>query len=55
MMLRHIGESARADRVTSALGNVLIAGRVRTRDLGGTASTLEFAQAICRELDNAQV
>ncbi len=50
MMLRHIGESARADRLTRALGNVLIAGRVRTRDLGGTASTLEFADAVCREM-----
>ena len=50
MMLRHIGVSARADRVTRTLGNVLIAGRVRTRDLGGSSSTLEFADAICHEL-----
>ena len=55
MMLRHIGESESADRIVRTLGTVLTAGRVRTRDLGGTASTLEFAQAICRGLDNARV
>jgi len=51
MMLRHIGESAAADRIVETLGRVLTAGRVRTRDLGGTASTLEFADALCRELE----
>jgi isocitrate/isopropylmalate dehydrogenase len=33
-----------------ALGSVLADDRVRTRDLGGTASTTEFADAICRRL-----
>jgi isocitrate/isopropylmalate dehydrogenase len=33
-----------------ALGRVLTEGRVRTRDLGGTASTLEFADAVAREM-----
>jgi hypothetical protein len=33
-----------------ALGAVLTAGTVRTRDLGGTASTLEFADAVCRQM-----
>ena len=50
MMLRHIGESAAADRIVQTLGRVLIAGRVRTRDLGGAASTLEFADALCQEM-----
>jgi isocitrate dehydrogenase (NAD+) len=45
MMLRHIGETDAASRVTAALERVL-AGQVRTRDLGGTASTTEFARAI---------
>ena len=31
-----------------ALSDVLADGQVRTRDLGGTASTLEYADAICR-------
>src|SRR5579864_4633722 len=50
MMLQHIGETAAADRITETLGHVLTAGRVRTRDLGGAASTLEFADAVCREM-----
>src|SRR5690606_16744084 len=49
LMLRHIGEDAIADRVTGALHAVL-EGRVRTRDLGGSASTREFTEAICRRL-----
>jgi isocitrate dehydrogenase (NAD+) len=50
MMLRHIDEGATADRIMTGLGAVLTAGAVRTRDLGGTASTLEFADAVCREI-----
>jgi isocitrate dehydrogenase (NAD+) len=49
-MLRHIDEGERADRIVKALGDVLSEGRVRTRDLGGTASTIEFTEAICRRL-----
>jgi isocitrate dehydrogenase (NAD+) len=54
LMLRHIDERAAADRIMQALGDVLVAGVVRTRDLGGTASTTEFADALCRALDNAR-
>ena len=50
LMLRHIDEGAAADRIMKGLGAVLTAGAVRTRDLGGTASTLEFADAVCREM-----
>jgi isocitrate dehydrogenase (NAD+) len=49
LMLRHIGEGAMADRIMKALGTVL-ADDVRTRDLGGNATTTEFADAICRRL-----
>jgi isocitrate dehydrogenase (NAD+) len=52
MMLRHIGEGAAADRVMAALGQVLAGGRSRTRDLGGTASTTEFADAVCRAIES---
>ena len=48
LMLRHIDEGAAADRIMQALGRVLTAGQVRTRDLGGTASTNEFADAVAR-------
>jgi isocitrate dehydrogenase (NAD+) len=50
LMLRHIGEGAIADRVADALEGVLAEGRIRTQDLGGTATTTEFAEAICRKL-----
>jgi isocitrate dehydrogenase (NAD+) len=50
LMLRHIGEGAAADRIMTALGTVLEAKQVRTRDLGGTASTLEFADAVSKAL-----
>jgi isocitrate dehydrogenase (NAD+) len=51
LMLDHIGERPRAERIRAALSHVLGAGQVRTRDLGGTATTTEFADAICREID----
>jgi isocitrate dehydrogenase (NAD+) len=50
LMLRHINEGAVADRVMQALGTVLAEGKVRTRDLGGTASTSEYTEAICKSL-----
>jgi isocitrate dehydrogenase (NAD+) len=50
LMLRHIDEGDAADRVMRALGAVLAAGAVRTPDLGGAASTLEFADAVCRAM-----
>jgi len=52
-LLRHLGEEEAADRVQGGLTRVLAAGRVRTPDLGGTARTLAFADAICREMDQA--
>jgi isocitrate dehydrogenase (NAD+) len=53
LMLVHIGERVAADAVMTALRHVLAAGKVRTRDLGGAASTSEFADAICRALEPA--
>jgi isocitrate/isopropylmalate dehydrogenase len=34
----------------AGLGAVLTAKAIRTRDLGGTASTLEFAEAVIKAL-----
>jgi isocitrate dehydrogenase (NAD+) len=51
LMLDHIGERARGERIRAALTRVLRDGRVRTRDLGGTATTTEFTDAICREIE----
>lgn len=53
LMLRHLHEDARADRVMAALNRVLTAGTTLTGDLGGTATTTAFADAICAELPPA--
>jgi isocitrate dehydrogenase (NAD+) len=50
LMLRHIDEAAMADRIMKALSETLAEGKVRTRDLGGTATTVEYTDAICRRL-----
>jgi isocitrate dehydrogenase (NAD+) len=50
MMLRHIGEGAAAERIMMALVSVMGHAAARTRDLGGTASTSAFADAVCRAL-----
>jgi isocitrate dehydrogenase (NAD+) len=53
LMLHYIGESDAADRIESALFRVLAMPGRTTRDLGGTASTTEFGEAICAELGSA--
>ena len=45
-MLRHLGEGDAADRVVRAVVGVLKEGRVRTRDLGGTAGTRAIRDAV---------
>jgi isocitrate dehydrogenase (NAD+) len=52
MMLDYLGERQSAERIRGALMRVLTAGAVRTHDLGGKASTTEFTEAICREVEN---
>ncbi len=46
LMLRFIGEREAADRIYHALEHTLAVCHVRTRDLGGTASTTEYTEAI---------
>ena len=50
MMLRHLGEHDKADRVQAAVKAVIAEGKTTTRDLGGTASTSEFADAVIARL-----
>ena len=50
MMLRHIGEVGAGDRIETALNTVLAKREKVTRDLGGTASTNEFTDAIIAAL-----
>jgi isocitrate dehydrogenase (NAD+) len=49
LMLDHIGDKARADRIRHAFEQTILDG-VRTRDLGGTAGTDEFTEAIVGRL-----
>ena len=46
LMLNHIEERTAATKIESAMLKVFEEGQVRTRDVGGTASTDEFADAI---------
>jgi isocitrate dehydrogenase (NAD+) len=48
LMLRHIEEMAAATKVESALHKVYREGKPLTRDVGGTASTAEFTEAVIR-------
>ena len=50
LMLRHLGERGPADRIEQSMLKVFTEGRVRTRDIGGTASTYEFADAIIAQM-----
>jgi isocitrate dehydrogenase (NAD+) len=50
LMLRHIGENVAADRIDAALTAVLAEKKCVTRDLGGTAGTKAFTQAIIDKL-----
>jgi isocitrate dehydrogenase (NAD+) len=50
MMLDHIGEAAAGDRVRRAIVATIVADRVRTGDLGGTATTEEFGDAVARRV-----
>ncbi len=55
LMLEHLGEGAAAGRVSDAVAAVIAEGRRVTRDLGGTAGTQEFAQAVAARLLAAAV
>jgi isocitrate dehydrogenase (NAD+) len=55
LMLRHLGETTAAERVESAVRDVLAEGRTMTRDLGGKAGTRAFAAAIAGRLTGAPV
>jgi isocitrate dehydrogenase (NAD+) len=50
MMLDHIGELDRARRVREAIEQAIVRDGVRTRDLGGSATTQEFGDAVARRV-----
>jgi isocitrate dehydrogenase (NAD+) len=47
MMLRHMGLDKDANKIQAAVLATIADGKVRTRDLGGVASTTAFTQAVC--------
>lgn len=55
MMLNHIGQSEVASRIKTAYNAALESGdpTQRTRDIGGTATTQQFAEALVRRLENS--
>ena len=55
LMLRHIGEREAADRLHDALETVYRRREPLTRDVGGTASTTEFADAVIAAMSSAAV
>src|SRR5712672_961197 len=50
LMLRYLGERDAANKIEAAMLSIFAAGKVRTRDIGGTAKTAEFADAIIQKM-----
>jgi isocitrate dehydrogenase (NAD+) len=50
LMLRHLGYAEMGERVEEAVRSVIAEGRTTTADLGGTAGTREFADAVIERL-----
>lgn len=50
MMLEEIGEAKASNRVVAAIQEVLKEGKVRTKDLGGTATCSDMGDAIAKKL-----
>jgi isocitrate/isopropylmalate dehydrogenase len=50
LMLEHLGESAAARRIEAALVRVYKEGKHVTKDVGGTAGTEEFTDAVIGEM-----
>jgi isocitrate dehydrogenase (NAD+) len=53
LMLRHLGKDGVAERVRAALRAVIVERGIKTRDLGGAATTSGFADAVVAELGRA--
>jgi len=50
MMLQHLGHEAAHDSIMQAIENILAEGACLTRDMGGTASTIELGKAIAEAI-----
>jgi isocitrate dehydrogenase (NAD+) len=50
MMLRHLGETAAAERVEKSIREIIAEGQTVPRDLGGTAGTRAFGRAVAERV-----
>lgn len=50
LMLQHVGRHDQSERLTAAIDQAIKQDNIRTADLGGRASTHEFAEAVSRRL-----
>ncbi|WFD30127.1 isocitrate dehydrogenase (NAD(+)) [Malassezia sp. CBS 17886] len=50
MMLRHFGLDYQANQIAAAVYRVIVEGRVRTPDSGGSSTTQQFTQAVLENL-----
>jgi isocitrate dehydrogenase (NAD+) len=53
LMLKHVGERSASERIEAALIRVYKEGKHVTRDVGGTAGTQEFTDAVIAALPKA--
>ncbi|EPE06848.1 isocitrate dehydrogenase subunit 1 [Ophiostoma piceae UAMH 11346] len=51
MLLRHLGLDDHANRISKSIYAVIAEGKVRTRDMGGNATTNEFTKAILDKME----
>ncbi len=52
-LVEHIGKSEAAARIRQAIATVMLAGKIRTPDLGGQATTTEMTDALVNALHRA--
>jgi isocitrate dehydrogenase (NAD+) len=50
LMLEHVGRQDLAQRLRAAIDGVIVQDKVRTRDMGGTATTKAFAEAVAKRI-----
>ena len=55
LMLDHVGHGELAGRLRAAIDGVLNEDKIRTGDLGGQASTKEFATAVVRRIQAGEL
>ena len=50
LMLDHVKEHKAATRLRDAIRRTIVEDSIRTRDLGGTATTVQFGDAVARRV-----